>query len=416
MLFTEKDLKILSMINNYPMVYTYEAAVTEPSYVIRDRIYPYIDAVLSTPLGNRQFRSLVERFVDRNSQKLHEPCPISMIAFMDSDKDAFFSLFKLSESETRAAIKEMLKTVSQVAQFRLITQNPIFVVLYCCIRFYTLKKDKSGLTAALTIYALANYPSIFHKYFKYGANEGVMRYTADQLTEKYIFKTTGHVFGALSTSINSSYSFLQSYFVDMKDVEIVRFIQRVRNDQNSLIKKIAIRYHDNYKKGNSISTQSEVYDTGDIIDDRHNDTSIVESFADKISVNIITNGLNLQLLETASSFSEISMVELRIYIIQILVSKKMEELKQFISSVLFIYLYNEKHKVDDIHSKEFIAFGIELFRKTKSNDRNISNIKKMLDKWGDETGIHSKYRRDHTKSSYKKGIFWYILLSIQYLA
>ena len=46
----------------------------------------------------------------------------------------------------------------------------------------------------------------------------------------------------------------------MEDVEVVRFIQRVRNDQNSLIKKIAIRYNDNFVKGNSIQTQNETYD------------------------------------------------------------------------------------------------------------------------------------------------------------
>lgn len=391
----------------------YTEAPEMKSYILRDTIYPGIEAVLKTPSGDRKFKQLVERFIDRNSEKLNEPCPISLIPFTDNDKSDYYQLFNTSEKVVKAAIKEALTKVSDVAKFRLVNQNPVFVVLYCVIRYYTIKKDKIGINAATAIYALAAYPSIFSKYFKYGANEGVMRYTADQLTEKYIFKTTGNVLKALTTSMNSSYSFLAPFFIDMADVEVVRFIQRVRNDQNSLIKKIAIRYNDNFVKGNSIKTQNETYDTGEIIDDIQNDTSIVELLADKVSLNIITQGLNLNLLKIAATWSNVSIIELRIYVTQILVNKRMDELKAFITSILFVYLFNEKHKKEDIHSKQWISYGISLFRRTNSNDKNIETIKATLNKWGNDTGIHSKFNREHTQSDYKKGIFWYIMLSIQ---
>jgi hypothetical protein len=61
----------------------------------------------------------------------------------------------------------------------------------------------------------------------------------------------------------------------------------------------------------------------------------------------------------------------------------------------------------------YISFGIELFRKTNANNTNIKTIKTNLDKWAEETGIHAKYRREPTRIAYKKGIYWYILLTIQ---
>ena len=420
-LFTEKDMMLMASItpDEYDIgdIDEYISEATDSkTYILRDAIYPGVETVLKTPSGDRQFKSLVERFIDRNSEKLNEPCPINLIPFTDNDKNDYYRLFNTNEKAVKSVIKEALTKVSDVAKFRLVNQNPIFVVFYCVIRYYTFKKDKQGINSATAIYALAAYPSIFSKYFKYGANEGVMRYTADQLTEKYIFKTAGNVFKALTTSMNSSYTFLAPFFSSMEDVEVVRFIQRVRNDQNSLIKKIAIRYNDNFVKGNSIQTQNETYDTGEIIDDIQNDTSIVELIADKVSLNIITQGINLNFLKIAATWSQISMIELRIYVTQILVNKKMDELKTFITSILFVYLFDEKHKKEEIHSKQWISYGISLFRRTNSNDKNIETIKATLNKWGNDTGIHSKFNREHTQSDYKKGIFWYIMLSIQNIA
>lgn len=421
MLFTEKDMALMSSILlDESDVENADSLCMEAtdvkSYILRDAIYPGVEAVLKTPAGDRQFKALVERFIDKNSDKLNEPCPISLIPFTDNDKDDYYRLFNTNEKVVKTVIKEALTKVSDVAKFRLVSQNPVFVVLYCAIRYYTLKKDKLGVNASTAIYALAAYPSIFSKYFKHGTNEGVMRYTADQLTEKYIFKTTGNVFKALTTSMNSSYTYLIPFFSSMEDAEVVRFIQRVRNDQNSLIKKIAIRYNDNFIKGNSIQTQNETYDTGEIIDDIQNDTSIVELIADKVSLNIITQGLNLNFLKIAATWSDVSMIELRIYVTQILVNKRMDELKSFITSILFIYLFDEHHKKEDIHSKQWISYGISLFRRTNSNDKNVETIKGILNKWGNDTGIHSKFNRAHTQSDYKKGIFWYIMLSIQNIA
>ena len=55
------------------------------SHIILDAIYPNVEKVLSTPMGDKEYRRLVENFVDRNTDKLYEPCPISMIPFTDAE-------------------------------------------------------------------------------------------------------------------------------------------------------------------------------------------------------------------------------------------------------------------------------------------------------------------------------------------
>ena len=81
---------------------------------------------------------------------------------------------------------------------------------------------------------------------------------------------------------------------------------------------------------------------------------------------------------------------------------------------MVLFLYDEKKTKQDINSTFFLKWSSELFRKTNSNNPNIKNIKDTLDKWGEETGVHAKFKREASRVNYKKAIFWYFILSIQY--
>ena len=49
-----------------------------------------------------------------------------------------------------------------------------------------------------------------------------------------------------------------------------------------------------------------------------------------------------------------------------------------------------------------------------SNDKNILTIKNTLNTWGDITGLNQKFTREASRINYKKAIFYYFILSIQY--
>ena len=217
-------------------------------------------------------------------------------------------------------------------------------------------------------------------------------------------------------SINSSYRFLKPFFVDGSDKECIRWLQRVRNDQNSMMKKLRNEYEKNYRQGLSVYTTVDNFDDTNFVDTVSNNTAVVDEYANKVVLSMITSNLNLQLVETAAKWAQISVVDCRFYLTKIITKENESSLNKFIESVLFIYLYDEKHKPEEIHSKTFLSFGIELFRRTNSNDPNVQNIKSSLDKWAQESGIYDRFKREASKINYKKSIFWYIVLSIQKFA
>ena len=384
------------------------------TYIFRDMLYAQIATVLNNAQMDRRFKQLIGNFIDKNNSKLRTPGPQYMIAFGDSDKKMYYDLLGIDENEV---IDHIVKITSNLngSDFKYLRSNPILWVFYLCIRYYTLKKDAKGLNTVLAIYALAVYPSVFHKYFPHEVSDtGCMAYTIDNLTQKFIFKQQGHLFGALTFSIQQSYKFLKTGIVDCSDKEIIRFIQRIRNDQNSLIKKIANQYSINKEKGLTIGSALDTGETGEIIDSYVNDTSQVEMVVRTISLPIITNGINLSYVEACAKMTQISVSEVRFYLTKIITEQQSDVIEKFIESILFLWLYDEKKTKSEINSSEFLIWCSQLFRKTNSNNANIARIKDVLNKWGDISGLHKKFTREASRVNYKKAIFFYFVLCIQY--
>lgn len=382
------------------------------STIIKDNLYPKVEKVLSTPEGSRKFANLVGAYVNRNSARLTTIGPMYLVPFTNNDKNMYYELFDTSEDEIKKLVVQVTKSVNDKANWLFMKNNPIFTLFYCVVRYFTIHKDPKQLNNALVIMALSYYPSSYSKYFKFDPNAGVMHYTIDSLSQRFIIKKSNHVFGMLAYSIQGSWKFHEKDFYNGNDWEVIRFIQRIRNDQNSLLKKIANNYMENHKKGLSIYTQVDQYDDSVVVDNE-NDTNKVESVTNKIVTNMIINGVDLKLCDFAANAAVVSKMELRNYLTKIQTEKKSKEMMDFIESILFLYLYDGKYTFQDINSKQFVAFAIQLFKKTNSKDKNITNVKTTLDKWGEDSGIYGRFARLATRVDYTKAIFLYFIASIQ---
>ena len=282
------------------------------------------------------------------------------------------------------------------------------------IRYFTLHPDKKSLNSALSIYALSAYPSIYTKYFPNGVIEPVMKYTIDNMTDKFLIKKTNHVFGALVESIQNSYKFLKPYMKEGNDKEVIRFIQRIRNDHNSMFKKIANIYMENYKNGNAVVTTNTMYDDDTpIIDEVSNASTEVQNAVLKVSMPIITNGVDIVRAEASAKMAGVGISDCRFFLTELMTEKNVDELQKMIESILFLYIYEDKKRIRDVRSQYFLAWAASLFKKTNSKNDNIERINSILNQWSKESGVDKKYSRIASRINYKKAIFFYIILSIQ---
>lgn len=409
MIYMESSFEESTLIDNDLFL---EAQASD-TYILRDHIYPKIEKVLSTAVGQRKFANLVGNYINKNSKKLTTIGPVYQLAFTPYDEEPFFSLFEININEVKQVIKEITKKINSNSQWVLLRQHPIYVIFYFVIRFFTIMKDSKQLNNALIIMALSMYPSVFKHYFQYEVNIGVMQYTIDNLSQRFIIKKTNHIFGTLTYSIQNSWKFHEKNIMNGSDAKCIDFVRRIRNDQNSLLKKIANNYYENHKKGLSVYTTVDSFDDS-IVVDNENDTNKIEAITNRIVTQILVNGINLKLVDFAASVSKTSKIELRNYLTKIAIEKNSNNMKSFIESILFIYLYDNKHTTNEINSEAFIGFALSLFKKSNSKDKNIGNIKGMLDKWGNESGLYTRFSRLATRVDYTKGIYLYFIMCIQH--
>ena len=408
------DLQKLSeIIGDVGYEYFFEAASVESTY-LRDCVEERIFTTLAIPTKDRMYKRIINDFIERNMLKLVTSGPVHLIVFGDNDQNKYFDLFGISREEITKTMIELTKTIDANSDFKYLRGNPIFVILYYCIRYYTLHEDKKGVNMTLSIYVLAVYWSIYTKYFPNGVIEPVMQYTIDNLTDKFLLKKSKHIFAALIESASRSYEFHKPRILNGTDGDCISWIQRIRNDQNSLIKKIANEYMKNWRAGNAISVRNDDYDENTPnLDTNENATSLIQQHVSKVTLPIISNGVDIMLAEAAAKMAQISVSDCRFYLIKIMDQKNLEVLERFIESILFLFIYEEKHTIRDIRSRYFLSWAASLFKKTNSKNKNIERINEILETWGEESGIYERFKREASRINYKKAIFFYTIMSIQ---
>lgn len=384
------------------------------STILRDTIYPYVETTFkSNPNNVRAFNNLVAGFINRNIDKLTTSGPVYLIPFTDRDKEMYYKLFNITEEELKTAMKKHTSSLNN-SEFRLLSNNPIFSLFYFVIRYFTLHPDRKSLNSALTIYALSAYPAIFSKYFKHGVNEAVMQYTIDNLTDKFLIKKVDHILGLLVTSIQHSYEFLKVSIREGVDSDVIRFIQRIRNDHNSMFKKLMNVYMDNYRNNRTVVITNNQYDEDTpIIDEVDNATTEVNNAITKVLLPIVQNGVDVTRAEAAARMAGISISDCRMFLINIINDKNIDLLQKFIESLLFLYIYEGRKTVRDVRSSYFLSWSASLFKKTNSKNPNINKINEVLNIWAENSGVYAKFKREASRINYKKAIFFYVVLSIQ---
>lgn len=392
----------------------FNEATISHTFMMKNLLEKKIFTALDDPVKRKKYARIQSEYMDRNAEKLSTAGPEYLIVFGDSDHKEYLDLFDLDKKEITDTMRTIVRESGITTEFKFLTQHPMLNIFYFCIRYFTLKEDEKGLNSTLAMYALDVYWSTFTKFFPKGVIAPVMAYTIENLTEKFTIKKVHTIFNLLTTSISQSYSFHKKRFYEGADDDITSFAQRIKNDQNSMFRKIANRYMEDWKAGHAITTRNDEYDADSpIVDDVENATTIISTLTAAIVPQMISNGVDLRLAMASAKMSQISVTDCREYLTMLISDKYMPDLESIVQSTLYVFLMNDQRTTREIKSQLFLAWGVNLFKKTNSKDPNITNINSILNKWAEESGIYERYRGKGVRIGYKKAIFIYIILTIQ---
>lgn len=377
--------------------------------VIKTELYPKIEKTFKDPANVKKLERIIARFFDRHTEALSAPGPMKQVMFVDRDADEFFSLCGVTANE----LKELAKKSKDIHSDKETAKYPFNTFMPTVIRYFSVNKnDKMGKLCTV-MQILSMYPLLYRKYFKFDPNENIMQYTISNLSGKYSIKQAGTVLAAITEMAVSVYELYREDFVNGYDITVVHYSLALRTRLNSFMKNIFGEFKKNHDEGKYLNTEYEVNDGEDF---REANASIYEinQITDKTVMKLIVDGPSAKLISAAAKNNQVSVNELRNYVSGLVINERRDQVRKIVESILYIFIIDGAHNVNEINSDKFLLYCLDVYKRSNTTDANVIAIKKVLDEWLDEAGLYKKTQRLATLNNFRRALYVYFVLSIQY--
>lgn len=375
--------------------------------LIVTELYPTVEKSLQKKENVTKLKKAVERYLDRNHERLTTLGPTKSIVFLDDDRQVLYECVGLEPKQ----IKEVVKKSKYVDW--LVKDHPFNTAAMLAIRYFKMTKNKEMNKLTLIYLTLSLYPTIHHKYFQYEPNEKIMNYTINNLSNKYKIKKTGVLLTALVETAEGSDANYHDGLIRGLDKDLNDYVSGIRTRINMMIRKISNEFYANKEKELYINIEHESMEEENYREAESN-TYAVEKLTNGVVLKLIVNGPNMKFVNLAAKICKVSVSELRNYTTTMVTSDNKEEIQQIIESILFLYLFDDKNKLQEINTDKFFMYCIDIYKKSNTTDENIIRIKTILDSWLERLGTYKKTQRLNTINDFRRALYMFFVISIQY--
>lgn len=376
-----------------------------------DNIYPIIKGVLEqNPNNIKALKSAVAEYLDANMSKLSSAGPVIRTLFTDNDKRILYNNTGTSP-ELVERILPMSAYIKKHWRNILLPFNVICALTIC----YAKRSGNKELAQYMLIYlTLSMYPSLHAKYFKYGVNPQIMDYTINNLSNKYKIKQMGTIWNTLlDTAMVCDKTYTRN-IIRANDKDITDYIESLKTRLNALLKKIKSEYTRNYNDKNLMNVEQD-NDDPDNFSKAESNSYIIERLANSIALKISIGGPDMKLVDISAKINMVAVNDLRTTINNLTADKvNAPEIKKAITAIITLYMSEANSTAADIHTQKFILVCLQIYKRSNTSDRNIIEIKRLLDMWLQRySDRYKKSNRVATLNSFRKALFTYFVLTIQ---
>lgn len=355
-----------------------------------------------------EINTRIHKYIDRNSEILYDIGPTKQLVFSDTDKDFLF----VSTNISRVDVKEALKQTKVIDKKWVITNDPFN--LLATMMIYGLNAERDEKTAKQLMYylGLKLYTSKFFRSFKYEPNYNIMKYTVNNLSDKYKLKQKGNLFDALVDFMDTAFDTYVKGEKYVDDKIVVTFLNALDTRIGSFVKGIANEFYPNAEEGKYMNSDAEVK-TDDTYITNDNHMYVIGRASDTIATKLSTTGIDTRLVQLAARVNGISEISLRNAIEQIDRDYNQESI-EFTKNIITMYVNeNPAAKDSDLGTTGFTASAMELYKRNNTVDPVLISIKTTINKWMDATsGKYAKSNRVATINNFRRAIYTYYVYFI----
>ena len=376
-----------------------------------DGIYPILEnAFKNNPNNIIKFQSAVASYLDKNMNKLSSSGPVYRTLFTEEDKKVVFTATATSPE----LVNKVLPDSTYIKNHWKNIASPFNVVCALIITYAKRNKNEDLANIAVMYLTLSMYPSLHYKYFPYEPNPQIMDYTINNLSNKYKIKQLGTIWNALLDTAKVCDKTYTRNITRGTDKDITDYIEAIKTRLNALLKKIKNEFQKNYNSKNILNVEQD-YEDDKSISKSESNSYIIERYANAISMKLTISGPDMKLVTIASRINNISINELRTVTTNLSADREnAKDIKKLFINILTTFLSTEQHSIYEIKSSKFVVECLAIYKKSNVNNKNINEVKKILEKWLNMySDKYKKSNRVATLNNFRKALYTFFVFTIQ---
>jgi len=408
-------------------------------------LFDYLDPIIKAAFKRKNMmlnpvKKEIELFADKNGNVLQTNIIGKQLLFNKSTEESILTAIGIDPKELLGIFKKS-EYFKQFGNLQLKDQLLFSLPLIMLSREFYLE-DKTAESQFFYFSAFYKpYATIVFKYFgKYEVNEDQMRYTIENLSERYDIKKQGTLFGVLAKMAESSYN---NYIVGSKDTKLtdreihVIFTAGIYSRINSFVQSITSEYHNN--KGKYLSFEKSTFEgtddsEGEIFDrEIQSDAAVKNSMVKKAVSSINRKPIDESLIDVAAKFGFIGMGAtagtykysgmynniLKNTITEIM-ERHYKDLPLLFESIIGSFLFEinpetgKKFTAKELKSSIFTNISQKTFAKSpNTRNENILRVKAMVEEMLSNCSTEYINWGETKRTSLKKALHFYFVLVIQ---
>lgn len=365
------------------------------------------EAVANKP-KMRELVKHIETYFDKNSEIMFAQGPTKHLLFANSDKAAIYRFTGIDPDE----VIKVLRTVPGINPSWNLLNDPFIILSIFIIRELELKNMTRERDLVLMFLSMKCYSTRQKKSFPYGANEQIMAYTINHLSDKFKYKTLKNNYAIVKDTVVTSHATYLKQLKSGEDGLLNVYFPQMFSRIAKLINKIASEYYKARDSKNYLNTVMGEDEEGNMLD-HENSSGVMNQLSENVTNFLITNSVSMPRVRSIAERNRLPHVSIYQALSEIRKNEKPDALKQIIMAILEVIYEADKALLSRVCSKDFAITAIKQLSVSNSSSKPLAFLKDELNRLLDtHCSKYAATERLATKMAYRNAIYTYIVFAI----
>ena len=378
------------------------------STILKDTLHPRLLKTIKDPSKCNTMMRTIKLYIDKNNEVLYDSGPNYRLFMSDEDREFIFKNTSVSDKE----ITELLKKIDDIDEKWTIV-TPFNILVTMMIREAELSKNQNIKNLLIMSLTLSLYSSLQFKYFKYLPNKAIMDYTINNMTNKYLIKKYAILYKAIEHIALKNHETYASDLIRGEDLDVKNYIMNLRTRLNNFMKIITNEYLKSARDKKYLNTEQESRD-----EENYVETSNISLQIEKLLLvadsKFYSTSINPRFIRISADMCNVHGPTLDMAM-KALKNAEDRRVSDLLRRILKIYLSNKANSFESLKSRRMIPYCMQVYSKSNIKDEDVIQMKKLLDEFLMKyCNRYTETEREATRVSYRKAVYVYFLLHLQY--